>query len=308
MIKLEPYTSVFEEEYWSAVDKKIPAAIQQKILNSCITFLPTCFWDGEAPNFKKLILAPYAKLKKAKEYIASTTQTQMEAECFIPIGNDEFERNDLYQEMYEAFDKVADSQRKGMSMRVRLVKEADLTVCPYCNRDYINCRADNVSGAQLDHFYSRSDNPIFAVSLYNLIPVCGNCNRVKSNKPDEFASPFDETIDWENEVKFVYESKSLQKIKIDIKSQHAGIQNNIKGMRIEEAYQIHESEILELLEKEQAYSKSQKEEFQKVLHKMKISDEEVKHIIFGPKITREDMRKKPLGKMLSDMHKELKVY
>lgn len=308
MIKLEPYTSAFEEEYWSVVDEKIPEAIQQDILNSCITFLPHAFWDGEAPEFKKLILAPYAKLKMAKEYIASTTQMQMEAECFDATCQNEADLNNLYIEIYEAFGRVADSRRKGLSMRVRLVKEADLTVCPYCNRDYINCRADKVSGAQLDHFYSRSIYPIFAVSLYNLVPVCGNCNRVKSKKNWEFASPFDETIDWNQEVKFVYQPKSLQNIKIDIQSPNIGIQNNITGMRIKEAYQIHESEILELLEKQQAYSESQKKEFQKVLQKNKISDEEVKQIIFGPKITQEGMRKKPLGKMLSDMHRELKVY
>ena len=216
--------------------------------------------------------------------------------------------NNLYITIYEAFGSVADSQKNGMSMRVRIVKNADLTVCPYCNRDYINCRADNVSGAQLDHFFSRSDYPIFAVSLYNLIPVCANCNRVKSAQNDEFASPLDETIDWENDIKFEYTPKSLNNVKIDIKSDNPAIINNITSMRIKEAYQIHELEVLEIQDKLQAYSKSQTKEIQKILHKVKITDEEIKRIIFGSQITSKDMRKKPLGKMISDLHKELEIY
>ena len=60
--------------------------------------------------------------------------------------------------------------------------------------------------------------------------------------------------------------------------------------------------------KQQAYSESQTEEIQEVLHKLDISDDDIKHIIFGPKIMPSDMRKKPLGKMLSDIHKEMKIY
>lgn len=172
-----------------------------------------------------------------------------------------------------------DSEKKGWSMRVRIVKNSGLTVCPYCNRDYINYRAEDISGAQLDHFFSKIYYPIFAVCLYNLVPVCGNCNRVKSDQVTEFASPFDETI-----------------------------QNNIKKMRIEEAYQIHDIEVEELLEKRQIYCQTQQQEFQEVLHKIKVSEQQIKLAVFGSKITKETMKTKPLSKMMSDMHEQLKIY
>lgn len=294
---MERYTSKFEEEYWSIVDNKITKSTQDKLLESYKNYFPNDFFDFEPPTFKKLVLAPFEKLKRAERCIKNA-----------PMCKNTSDIKNLDSEMDDAFKRVVGAQRNKTSMRVKIVKEADLTVCPYCNRDYINCRADNVSGAQLDHFFSKSDYPVFAVSLYNLVPVCANCNRVKSAQNKEFASPFDKTINWEEDVKFVYQPKSLDSVKIDIKSANPTIVNNMEALRIKEAYQIHEFEILELQDKQQAYSESQKQEIQEVLHKVKISDDEIKRIIFGSKITPKDMRKKPLGKMISDLHKDMKIY
>lgn len=308
MIKLDPYRKEFEKEYWEVVDKKISKTTQNQILCSCLNFLPSDFFDYEKPTFYKIVMAPFAKLKKAEKYIRSFSMPNMQAECFDPLRTKKPQLNSLYIQLYEGFDHVADSQKNKTSMRVRLVREADVTVCPYCNRDYINSRADHVSGAELDHFFSRSKYPIFAVSLYNLVPVCANCNRIKNAKPYEFASPFDETINWEKDVWFEYQPKSLSKFKIDIKSTNPVVINNMEEMRIKEAYQIHEVDILELQEKYKSYEESQKEEIKEVLYKIPVSDEDVKNIIFGPKLTMKDMRKKPLGKLYSDIYKEMKIY
>lgn len=308
MIKLEKYKAEFEKEYWETVDKKIPRVTQTLIICSCLNFLPSDFFDYGPPSFYKIVMAPFEKIKRAQAYIRSSAMEKMKKECIDPLSQNKSNLNNLYIQIYDAFDRVADSQKNKTSMRVRLVEAADVTVCPYCNRDYINCRAESVSGAQLDHFFNRALYPIFAVSLYNLVPVCGNCNRIKSAQPVEFASPFDETIDWEKEIWFEYDAKSLSNLKINIKTTNTGINNNIKSMRIKEAYQIHENEILELQEKQKAYEKSQIEEFQKVLKNNSISDDDVKQIIFGSELTMQDMRKKPLGKLYQDMYKELGIY
>lgn len=308
MIKLEKYKADFEKEYWETVDKKIPKITQNLIICSCLNFLPSDFFDYEAPSFYKIVMAPFEKLKKAQAYIHSSAMIKMTKECEDSSCKNTSDLNNLYIQIYDAFDKVADSQKNKTSMRVRIVKAADVTVCPYCNRDYINCRAENVSGAQLDHFFNRSQYPIFAVSLYNLVPVCGNCNRTKSASPIELASPFDEMINWEKDVWFEYHQTSLSSLKIDIKSKNTRINNNIKSMWIKEAYQIHEDEILELQEKQKAYEKSQIEEIQKVLKNNSISVTDVKQIIFGPELTMQDMRKKPLGKLYQDMYKEMGIY
>lgn len=183
----------------------------------------------------------------------------------------------MYETIHYAYKKVADSVEKGSAMRVRIVINAGLTVCPYCNRDYINCRAENVSGAQLDHFLSKSDFPLFAVCLYNLVPVCGNCNRVKSAQKLTFASPFDNSIDWEKDISFSYSGSSLKDLKITINSR-GNLDNNINAMRIEEAYQIHGSDVLEIIENAQIYNSTQIQEFKKVLSPAKLTDLEIKRL------------------------------
>lgn len=272
MIKLDSYSRKFEELYLEMVERKIPANIQDYIVNSSEKYLPSDFWARSGSRFRELILAPFEKLNKARQYIKNPSILQiMKGECYISTPTGDRLRSS-YQELVDAYKKVADSEEDGRSMRVRIVMNSGLTVCPYCNRDYINYRAKNISGAQLDHFFSKKKYPFFAVSLYNFIPVCGNCNRVKSNQNVEFASPFDETIDWEKDITFHYESDSGNKAKIVIKSEKKAVQNNIKKMRIEEAYQIHDAEVEELLEKKQIYCQTQRQEFRKVLHEIEVSE------------------------------------
>lgn len=307
MIQLESYSVEFEHEYWESVSKIIDSSTQKKIIDSCEKFLPKDFFTcDEDELFKSLILAPFEKLKEAHEYIIKHSFENMKIECFDKVNEKEYIK-DLYKTIYDSYTPLAKSEKKRVSMRVRIVKNSGITVCPYCNRDYINCRADNVSGAQLDHFFSKSEFPLFAVCLYNLVPVCGNCNRVKSSKTSTFVSPFDNSIDWEEDIYFSYTIRALEEIKITINS-NGNLKNNIKKMRIDEAYQIHDREVLELIEKKQIYNCTQKQEFKEVLSLAKLKDIDIKKVVFGPKITKDCMRTKPLGKMMSDLHKKLNIY
>ncbi|MCO1603866.1 hypothetical protein [Desulfosporosinus nitroreducens] len=308
MIQLDSYSVDFEKEYWKVVDKIIDSKTQKKIVNSCKKFLPNDFFAGSKDEFfKSLILAPFEKLKKAEVYITKNTISTMKNECFRKTKKKSPSFKIVYKTIHDAYKSVAKSEEKGTSMRVRIVKNTGLTVCPYCNRDYINSRAENVSGAQLDHFFSKSEFPVFAVCLYNLVPVCGNCNRVKNTQSLSFTSPFDNSIDWEKDISFSYSGSTLKDIKIIINNK-GNLANNINGMRIDEAYQIHGIEVLELIEKEQMYNSTQREELKRVLAPVNLTDLEIKKIIFGSEITKDCMRTKPLGKMMHDLHKELKIY
>jgi 5-methylcytosine-specific restriction endonuclease McrA len=308
MIQLKRYPEEFEREYWEAVNKKVESSIQKKIIESCKKFLPTDFFTGnEDEFFKLLILAPFEKLKNAEAHITNKKVKVMENECFHKKQKKRPRFKKMYQVIHDSYTSLASSQVKRESMRVRLVKNAGLSVCPYCNRDYINCRGESVSGAQLDHFFSKSEFPLFAVCLYNLVPVCGNCNRVKSAKPIVFVSPFDNSINWDEDIIFTYKGSTINDIKVNIITK-GNLENNMKGMRINSAYQIHSLEIIELIEKAQMYNGTQKEEFKKVLGPDNITDKEIKKLIFGPEVTNDCMRTKPLGKMMHDLHKELRIY
>lgn len=307
MIKLEPYAKPFQKAYWKKAIGKVDKTTQSAIIKSCRKYLPSDFWDG-SPSFRKLILAPFQKLKAAQAYINRSKRSEMIRECYARYTADEKILLPAYQTLYDAYKKVADSVESGVSMRVRLVRQTGLTVCPYCNRDYINCRADHVSGAQLDHFFSKDEYPIFAVCLYNLIPVCANCNRTKSNQSAEFASPFDPDIDWNRDITFTYAPIATDSYKIILKSTNPAVQNNIDKMRLPEAYQIHDKELKELLKKKRIYTRTQTQEFQKVLYKVKLKERDIKRAVFGPEITDESIKTTPLGKMTRDLHRQLGIY
>lgn len=313
MIKLDKYTKAFEEEYWNVVIRKLDVTLKKYISTNAQNYLPKDFYKSK--NFlKKLIIAPYDELKKVKKYIDEQSFTQMEKECYKPNSKLSMKAEDRlvdkYYDYQKEFERVANSKDNYTSMRVRIVNEAGLKVCPYCNRDYINCRAESVSGCQLDHFYSRINYPIFALCLYNLIPVCGNCNRIKSDTQTEFASPFDEEIDWNHDITFSYKPIPFTKgkIRITINSDISSIQNNIHTMRLEDAYQMHDEELRELLNKKITYTKTQTDEIQKIMHKVSFKNDEMKNAIYGPPITEQKMKRQPLSKMMHDLHKQLGIY
>lgn len=310
MIEMQEYPADFKKNYLEKVESVISEDIRSRIIKSCENYIPVEFWEGK-PSFKALIMAPFSKIKCAKEYInnkKNNIETIMKTECFCKNAQNKHGLKSEYEEIYNAYYKIANSQEQNESMRVRIVRESGFTVCPYCNRDYINSRGGKASGAQLDHFYSRSKYPIFSVSLYNLVPVCGNCNRIKSSKNLDFASPFDLDIDWENDISFSYDLEKIDIEKIVIHANNKFIINNVEAMKLKEAYQIHTKEVRELVDKATVYNKSQIAEIRRVLQKAGLTEDEIKKAIFGNEITRKEMRTKPLGKMLHDLQHLLKIY
>jgi len=306
MIQIEPYEQCVADKYWECVNAVINPQTQQKIFKSCKLFMPQDFFTSNA-SFKELVLAPYKKIKWAYKYIEEQNKSVMQAECFRLNRKGERKRKPLYQTLYDSYSKISQKTIDDTKTNVFLTQKTGFTVCPYCNRDYINCRSNTLAGAQLDHFYPRSEFPIFSVCLYNLVPVCGNCNRIKHDSMQDFASPFDSEIDWETGIRFSYVPLINDRIKIILRTKHQ-VKHNIEAMHIETAYQIHEMEVRELLDKVQMYQKTQLEEFNKVLTKAGMTERDMKALVFGTEITKEIMKKKPLGRMLRDLEQELGIY
>lgn len=85
-----------------------------------------------------------------------------------------------------------------------LHRRLDTRVCPFCNRMYtITTEEDDVRPA-FDHYYPQSKYPYLAASLFNLIPICDVCNRLKGDKAEladagdqdsHILYPYDESFD-----------------------------------------------------------------------------------------------------------------
>lgn len=72
-----------------------------------------------------------------------------------------------------------------------LMDQLDVRVCPYCNRMYTThisrCGRDGgIIRADFDHFYPRSRYPYLSLCLFNLIPSCSYCNKLKSDHAESY--------------------------------------------------------------------------------------------------------------------------
>ena len=190
-----------------------------------------------------------------------------------------------------------------------------LLVCPYCNRNYINTR-DRSLGAEMDHFYNKDAFPMFSISLYNFIPSCNTCNRIK----------------WKNNLKInPYLRNDTQKVKFDLVTDLDGYRIEIKRdqdgnlhtlaetedlkndyidvLKLDEAYKVHVIEVLEMINREKEYNEKYREDLKKMFSGEGIEiDKKIDALIYGDIIftSEDDLINKSLGKFKKDVYKKIK--
>ncbi len=115
---------------------------------------------------------------------------------------------------------------------IMYLKELNQLVCPYCNASFI-LTIDSLNHlpkgglkakADLDHFIPKSKYPMFAISLYNLVPSCIYCNqrfkRDHNTSFESYYSPFDPDIEEQFKIRINYEMypknafKKLQELEL----------------------------------------------------------------------------------------------
>jgi len=164
----------------------------------------------------------------------------------------ETKRTPAVDEIYKRYNAYIVTKKNEVKLNTKLIVESGVLVCPYCNRNYINVR-DERMGGQLDHFYSKSSFPFFAISLYNLVPSCTVCNHVKGTE-DLNISPF-EKMSPSNEVKFEYFFKSEKEIDLLMKARDKNREIDMAILKLKDAYSIHDVDVMNMLKKEKTYSK-----------------------------------------------------
>ena len=271
---------------------------------------------SEEDAFLKIMTGEYSFLENLKEFLDN----------FV----DEEPR--LAEYLKKSYDKIDSELRK------KIIDSKNISVCPYCNRNYISstykflqCNICNqellvidgtekecpgckqeikgltkvVNTAQLDHFFSKDSYPLFAVSFYNLIPSCYSCNHVKSNRDLEY-SPYDTSFSFDD-VKFTYIPKSVDEVNIKISSDDSAFKNGISILGIEELYQSHIDVVNELIWKKEVYTDSYREGLSEILNQtnLELSEAEVNRFITGHYTDKENYGKRPLSKMVTDISKEI---
>jgi len=214
-----------------------------------------------------------------------------------------------WKSIYSAYDKLINR-----NVNNKMVEYLGIKSCPYCNESYINNRFKKVT-AQMDHYFPRNTYPIFAISLYNLVPSCYACNHNKSDKQIGF-SPFDNSINYD-EITITYIPKSIDylydvnEIEIMFNCNDIILNNklnkNLKQLGINDAYKGHKDYAQELIKKSIIYNKSKCRELYMNYQTLFTDESEMLRIIFGNYCEQDELLKRPLSKITKDLLEEFHI-
>ncbi len=204
----------------------------------------------------------------------------------------------------------------GEKYNYSLAKELNQHTCSYCNREYIFVYKKSGKGKgmvpQFDHWFSKTDYPLLALSFYNLVPSCATCNTIKSTTPLNLLShlhPYqDKNIS--SSYSFSYLSTSATTSKIILKNNSylnkKGI-DTVNALNLPLIFEGHSSkELQDLIDLKFKYSKSYLNILlDKTFDNLKISDQEKYRLIFGIEINEELYHKRIFSKFKKDIIDEL---
>jgi len=172
----------------------------------------------------------------------------------------------------------------------------------------------------LDHLIEKSSHPLFALSLYNLIPSCSVCNSKfkhtislvedtidlkfipsykdsKLNEDVKFKLYFDDECEEEINI-------DLDKIKIVLKSDDRVYRKYISTFKLYSRYQNHTHIVENIIQKSKKYSDTKLKQMAKITGK---SVSEIKRDIFGDEVFDDNIGDVPLGKLKRDVYEKIGV-
>lgn len=198
--------------------------------------------------------------------------------------------------------------------------------CYYCNRQsviaVVNKNGDKIATPQLDHFFDKSNHPLLALSFYNLIPCCGNCNLKKSDGNysyeshihpylEEFGDDGTFTYNTDCYVASIGESSNLD---IDIlfddrTNKGKRVKNNVEDLGLIDIYsKAHKEDVRELIKLKHLSNDKYLEDLTKMYPHSELTLEEAYQLAFKNYYQEDDFFKRPLAKLTKDITTELGFY
>ena len=203
------------------------------------------------------------------------------------------------------------------------IKSLDIKVCPYCNRSFIECidkkdKTTPIKG-QIDHFYSKEKYPFLALSRFNLIPCCSDCNGVGGKfmaDADKYKliNPYlledSDGIQFKMEIfrsHFANFEQCANSIRITVEEANgSGLKQNIEVFHLQEIYQSHCDVAAEIYLKGKLKMPSIYR--QKIINIMKpimpITEYNFNQLILGIEDNPQQFKNKSLSKFKADLAKD----
>lgn len=252
-------------------------------------------------------------------------KNKFSTQIYVAIGYDNFrDRNPKFIEG----GKRSASSIKGDEIFTNwcaysFTKALGVTVCPYCNRAYVNTyyTSKGKTRPDLDHFLPKSKYPYLSLSIYNLIPSCKVCNSSLKGQVDfnfkDNINPYESAMK-DGLMKFSYKPKDYSdivgldektleiKLSFDKKLKDSKrLKKNCETFEIEGLYRNHVNVVKDMLYKEHIFN----EDYRKALlcnyaglfHTM----EDLEELLFGVPNS-EDVKNVMLGKLKRNIYDEIR--
>lgn len=185
-----------------------------------------------------------------------------------------------------------------------------LKVCVYCHTQLALTfkRNGNKFKALLeaDHYRSKNKYPYLSVSLFNLFPVCGSCNRNKNRYQINF-NLYSNDLPSEI-VKFKIKDKSIVEDFINFNASKLELEilyneDYINRFYLKEIYHTQIDYVEELVYKSKVYNSTYRDN----LKTYGIDDDTINRFVVGNYTSENDIYKIPLSKMMTDIAKDLEL-
>ena len=199
----------------------------------------------------------------------------------------------------------------------KLAESLDVRTCTYCNKNYTNTvikdDGKKLTRPQFDHYFDKASHPVLAISFFNLIPTCSICNSsIKGTHKmtlNEYTHPYiDNAL---GEIRFTYKYSEKTKSGLIVKvvtPTPSRAKNTVDAFAIEEVYNSHTGELLDLLRTKQYFSDRYLSILKSnLLREVIVSKEDLYRIVFGTEYDESDFVNRPFSKFKSDILKELGI-
>lgn len=199
---------------------------------------------------------------------------------------------------------IIDFLYKSRFPREEFVEELQVTVCPYCNRNFVNS-TNKRTMCDLDHFFDKDTYPILAVSFYNLVPVCHACNHAKGSKkitysPHNMKYSTDSLLSFDffiSGIDFLTDKRQIG-IEMDCSDK---FKDNVKELKLREVYQIHSDVVQECIKRAIIFNPGYLTYLYNTYNGLFESEEELYRIVFGNYVDELSYGKRPLSKLTKDI-------
>lgn len=216
-----------------------------------------------------------------------------------------------------------------------ILQQSGIKACVYCNAQLTvvvdkNTKRTKKKGCfDLDHFYPKSLYPFLCTSFFNLLPVCANCNRAKSdgvvpNWTDRFEfyvqqgqainlSPFTFRLRHSSLLSYLAprgtscaEDLEIEFLPTDMADEDFCIEHN-KMFHITALYDTQKDLAAELIEKKIMYSKAYKARLVDSFAKLFPSSAMIDRLLLGTYPDPADIHLRPLTKFTQDIARQIKL-